>query len=102
MRVSTVLLVASLALSLPSVAFAQGVPGGGGSGGNFQSQPDVCQYRDGRAYGGPATTGSVGRLGPADVDSAIDDGNEDGDDVEVGARNRGEFSGRTGGTIQRR
>lgn len=40
MRITTVLLATALALSVAGNALAQGAPGGGGSGGNEQSQPD--------------------------------------------------------------
>ena len=100
MRTNTILLAASFCLCLTGVVLAQGVPGGGGSGGNFQSQPDVHLSGPGsRAFGGPATTGSVGRSAPADLGDATD---EDGEEAVAGGQDRGEF-GRSGGrAIQRR
>lgn len=40
MRITTLVLAASLALSFAGHAVAQGAPGGGGSGGNEPSQSD--------------------------------------------------------------
>ena len=40
MRITTLILAASLALSFVGNAMAQGAPGGGGSGGNEPSQSD--------------------------------------------------------------
>ena len=103
MRMNTILLAASLGLCLTGVALAQGVPGGGGSGGNFQSQPDVNLSGPGsRAFGGPATTGSVGRSAPADLGDATDGDDEDGEEAVDGGQDRREFGRSDGRVIQRR
>lgn len=40
MRITTLILATTLALSVAGHAMAQGAPGGGGSGGNVPSEPD--------------------------------------------------------------